>query len=93
MKDAGRAFNDPSKFPDLLILRWLARRTYAAAPAIGAACAMVPGEIRARLASLESRRLVSSRSDKDATPPRRVFFVTGEGRRAAGIIDTRQATS
>ena len=74
---------------DVLILRWLARRTNAAAPAIGAACAMVPGEIRARLASLESRRLVSSRSDKDTTPPRRVYAVTGEGRRAAGIVDAR----
>ena len=75
--------------PTLTILRWLARRDAATAPAIGAACAMTPGEIRSRLAGLESRRLVSSRSDKDATPPRRVYFVTGGGRRAAGIIDAR----
>ena len=75
--------------PDALILRWLARRDAATAPAIGAACAMTPGEIRARLAAMESRRLVSSRSDKDTTPPRRLYFVTREGRRAAGISDAR----
>ncbi len=39
---------------DVTILRWLARRTNAAAPAIGAACAMVPGEIRARFVALET---------------------------------------
>ena len=78
--------------PDTLILRWLARRTAVPAPEIGTACAMAPGEIRSRLAALESRRLLSSRSDKDTTPPRRIFFVTGEGRRAAGIVDVRSAT-
>ena len=77
-----------STSPDTVILRWLARRTAAPAPEIGTACAMAPGEIRSRLAALESRRLVSSRSDKDTTRPRRVYFVTSEGRRAAGIIDT-----
>ena len=74
-------------FSDILILRWLFRRDHAAAPAIGAACAMTPGEIRSRLAAMASLRLVSSRQDKTTTPPRRVYFVTGEGRRAAGIID------
>ena len=78
--------------PDLVILRWLARRDHAAAPTIGAACAMPPGEIRTRLAALESRRLVASRSEKDGTPPRRVFYVTGEGKRAAGISDARSMT-
>ncbi len=67
--------------PDILILRWLSRRDHAAAPTIGTACAMTPGEIRARLAALESRRLVSSRQDKTTTPPRRVYFVTSEGAR------------
>lgn len=74
---------------DALILRWLARRDNAAAPAIGAACAMTPGEVRSRLAAMESLRLVSNRQDKTTTPPRRVYFVTGEGRRAAGIVETR----
>ena len=78
--------------PDALILRWLARRDAATAPTIGTACAMAPGEVRARLAALESRRLVSSRSDKDTIPPSRLYFVTGEGMRAAGIIDTRSTT-
>lgn len=77
--------------PDLCILRFLAACTHASAPEIGTACAMAPGELRARLASLESRRLVSSRSDKGAVPPRRLYFVTGEGRRAAGISDARKA--
>ena len=48
---------------------------------------MAPGEIRSRLAALESRRLVSGRTDKGVVPPRRVYIVTGEGRRAAGIVD------
>ncbi len=74
--------------PDAIILRWLARRDHAAAPTIGTACAMTPGEIRSRLAAMESRRLVASRQDKTTTSPRRVYFVTSEGRRAAGIIDT-----
>ncbi len=78
--------------PDTLILRWLARRTAAPAPEIGTACAMAPGEIRARLAAMESRRLVSSRQDKDTTRPRRVYFVTGEGRHTAGLVDTRSTT-
>ena len=73
---------------DALILRWIARRDHAAAPAIGAACAMTPGEVRARLAAMESLRLVASRPDKATTPPRRVYFTTGEGRRAAGLVDT-----
>lgn len=79
--------------PDLAILRWLARRDHATAPAIGTACAMVPGEIRARLSALESRRLVASRSEKDAAgSSRRAFYVTGEGKRAAGISDARPTT-
>lgn len=73
--------------PDTVILRWLARRDAATAPSIGAAWAMAPGEIRSRLAALESRRLVSGRTDKGVVPPRRVYIVTGEGRRAAGIVD------
>ena len=62
----------------------------ATAPAIGAACAMTPGEVRTRLSAMESRRLVASRSDKAAAGlSRRAFYVTGEGKRAAGINDAR----
>ena len=43
--------------PDLVILRFLARRDHATASAIGAACAMAPGEVRARLVMLESHRI------------------------------------
>lgn len=75
--------------PDLAILRHLAARTHASAAEIGAACRFTAAEVRARLVSLESRRLVASRSDKGALPPRRVYFVTGEGKRAAGISDAR----
>ena len=72
---------------DLLILRWIARCDHASAPAIGTACGMAPAEVRSRLANLESQRLLTSRSDKHAVPPRRVYHVTIEGRRAAGLLD------
>ena len=80
--------------PDLTILRFLARHTHATALAIGAACAMPPGEIRARLVMLESMRLVAGRQDPDASRGklRRVYVVTAEGRRKAGISDARRAT-
>ena len=74
---------------NLAILRWLAGRDSAAAPAIGAACAITPADLRSRLAAMESQRFVASRQDKATVPPRRVYFVTGEGRRAAGIRDVR----
>lgn len=47
-----------------------------------------------RLVTLESSRLISSRSDKAAPPgkPRRVYVVTGEGRRKVGIGDVEPAT-
>ena len=56
------------------------------------ACWMTPGEVRARLVMLESQRLVAGRPDKDAPPgkPRRIYVVTGEGRRKAGISDAKQ---
>ena len=72
-----------------LILCWLAACTNTSAPDIGTACAMAPGETRSGLAALESRRFVSSRSDKDSKLPRRVYFVTSEGKRAVGIIDAK----
>ena len=75
--------------PDLVILRFLARRDHATASAIGAACAMAPGEVRARLVMLESQHFIAGRQDKDTSPPRRVYFVTAEGRRAAGISGAR----
>ena len=74
---------------DLLILRWLVRRDHAAAPAIGTGCGMAPAEVRARLVRLESQRFVASRSERQSVPPRRVYHVTGEGRRAAGIADAQ----
>ena len=46
---------------------------------------------RARLVALESPRLVANRQDKADRKPGRVYFVTGEGKCAAGISDARQA--
>lgn len=71
-----------------LLLRFLARRghTTATASAIGAACAMTPGEVRGHLAALESQRLVAGRHDAMARPPGRVFGITAEGLRAAGLV-------
>ncbi len=80
--------------PDLAILRHLATCTPAGATEIGIVCRFTAAEVRARLVSLESRRLVASRSEKDATGlSRRVFYVTGEGKRAAGISDARSMTA
>ncbi len=79
--------------PDLAIMRFLASRTHASAAQIGATCAMALAEVRARLVMLESMRLVSGRPDPDAPPGklRRVYHVTAEGRRKAGIGDGRTA--
>lgn len=74
---------------DLAILRHLAAHTHAAAAEIGITCRMTAGEVRARLAGLESRRYVGSRQDKSTAPPRRVYYVTAEGRRRAGVSDVR----
>ena len=74
-------------FSELVLLRWLARRTVAAASEIGAACALAPGEVRAYLVALESRRYVGSRTEKLAGKLRRVYYVTAEGRRVAGLSD------
>lgn len=67
--------------PDAAILVLLCQRPQATAAAIGTACRMTPGEVRSRLAGLESRRLVVGRHDMRLVPPARVFAVTGEGRR------------
>lgn len=77
--------------PELAILRHLAVRTTASAAEIGAACAMSPGEVRGWLVMLESQRLIAGRSDKAAgeRTPRRVYVITAEGRRKAGISDAR----
>ncbi len=53
---------------------------------------MPPAEIRARLVMLESMRLVSGRQCAGTTPPRRAHVLTEEGRRKAGIGDTRSTT-
>ena len=79
--------------PDLAILRHLAARTHASAAEVGAACRMNAAAIRAQIVSLESRRLVASRQDKAAVPPCRAYYVTAEGRRAAGTGDARAATA
>ena len=77
--------------PELAILRHLATRTHSSAAEIGISCRMTAPEIRARLVMLESMRLVAGRRDPDATKaaPRRVYVITGEGRRKAGISDAR----
>lgn len=67
--------------PETLILAFLSERTQATAPAIQAACRMTPGEVRARLAGLESQRLIVGRQDARLVPPARAFMITSEGRR------------
>ena len=66
--------------PDILILRLLLDRPHVTAAAIGTACYLSPGEVRSRLAHLESLRHVISRSGK-GIPPSRVYAVTVEGQR------------
>ena len=77
--------------PDLAILRHLVDRTHASAAEVGAACRMTAAEVRARLVMLESQRLISSRSNKDAPSgkPQRVYAVTGEGRRKTEAAGAR----
>ncbi len=70
--------------PDILILTFLFERTQATAAEIQAACRLLPGEVRSRLAHLESLRHVISRTDTRLVPPARVFILTGEGRRKVG---------
>ena len=66
---------------DAAILILLCHRPQATAAAIGDACRMSPGEVRARLAGLESRRLITGRQDARLVPPARAFVITSEGRR------------
>ena len=67
--------------PNALILGLLVGRSHATAAAIGTACRLTPGEVRSRLAHLESLRHVTSRQDKSTIPPTRVYLITSEGRR------------
>lgn len=67
--------------PDTLILALLRDQAQATAAATGKACHMTPGEVRSRLAHLESLRLVTSRQDALSVPPGRVYAITTEGRR------------
>ena len=46
---------------ELTILHFLAARTHASASEIGISCRMTAAEVRARLVSLENRRLVAGR--------------------------------
>ncbi len=80
--------------PETLILRFLGTRTHATAPEIGIVCRMTAAEVRARLVMLESMRLVTGRRDPDASRngALRVYVVTVEGRRKAGISDARSTT-
>ena len=72
----------PHRFsPDATILAFLCDRTQATAAAIGEACHMTPGEVRAHLVGLESQRLITGRHDARFVPPARAFMITGEGRR------------
>ena len=66
--------------PEATILAFLHRRGGASAAEIGTGCRMTPGDVRARLVTLESMRLASGRYDM-STPPRRVYALTAEGRR------------
>lgn len=77
--------------PDTIILRFLSDRSQATATVIGEACRMTPGEVRARLAGLESQRLITGRQDARLIPPARAFMITGEGRRK--VEGTRMATT
>ncbi len=45
---------------------------------------MTPGEVRSRLAHLESLRHVTSRTDTRLVLAARAFLITGEGRRRMG---------
>ena len=67
--------------PDAAILAFLSERTQATAPVIQSACRMTPGEVRSRLAGLESQRLVTGRQDVRLVPPARAFGITAEGRK------------
>ena len=77
--------------PDTLILAFLSERTQATAPAIQAACRMTPGEVRSRLAHLESLRHITSRQDARLVPSARAFLITVEGRRK--VEGARMATT
>ena len=70
--------------PDATILTFLCDRHQATAAAIGTACAMAPGEVRARIVGLESQRLIIGRQDARLVPPARAFMITSEGRRKVG---------
>ncbi len=66
---------------DAAIVVLLCQRPQATAAEIGITCRMTAGEVRSRLAGLESRRFVAGRHGMRLVPPARVFAVTGEGRR------------
>ena len=66
--------------PEAAILALIRRRGQVSAVEIGTACRMTPGDVRSRLVTLESMRLVSGCYNK-STPPRRIYALTGEGAR------------
>ncbi len=77
--------------PEGIILALVHRRGTASAVEIGTACRMTPGDVRRRLMTLENARFISGRYATSASP-RRIYFITAEGRSAAGIIDARSTT-
>ena len=66
--------------PEAAILAFIQRRGHVSAVEIGTTCRMTPGDVCARLVTLESSRLVSGHYD-NSTPPRRVYALTREGAR------------
>ena len=71
--------------PDATIIVLLYQRPQATAAEISNACSLTPGEVRAHLVNLESRRLAAGRHDARLVPPVRAFSITGEGRRKLEI--------
>ena len=76
-RSSGRWRRSGSSLP----LAFLSECAQATALAIQTACRMTLGEVRSRLAHLESLRHVTSRQDMRLVPPARVFLIISEGRR------------
>ncbi len=62
------------------VLALIQRRGQVSALEVGTACRMTPGDVRGRLVTLGSSRLLSAHYDK-SIPPRRADALTREGAR------------